>query len=85
MKKMMIAAALVLTAGVFTACNGEGCYKVTTKTGNTESVAYVYGNSEDVDLVIEKAEAAAKLIGVDFSASRMKVAKNEEDCKAANK
>lgn len=81
----MIAAALVLTAGVFTACNGEGCYKVTTKTGNTESVAYVYGNSEDVDLVIEKAEAAAKLIGVDFSASRMKVAKSEEDCKAANK
>lgn len=80
MKKVMIACALVLSAIAFTACNGEGCYKVTMKTGEQTNVVYVYGNSEDVDVIIEKAEAAAKLIGLDFKASRQKVNKSQSDC-----
>jgi len=80
MKKVMIACALVLSAIAFTACNGEGCYKVTMKSGENTNVVYVYGNSEDVDVVIEKAEAAAKLIGVKFSASRQKVNKSQSEC-----
>lgn len=80
---MVITCAVVLAA-VLCSCNGEGCYKVTMKSGENQTVSYVYGNSEDVDLLIEKAEAAAKLIGVSFSASRMKVNKSESDCAAAN-
>lgn len=80
MKKAMIACALVLSAIAFSSCNGEGCYKVTTKTGEQTNVIYVYGNSEDVDVAIDKLKAAADLIGIDFSAKRQKVNKSQSDC-----
>lgn len=78
---MLIAAAVVLTAAVMASCNGEGCYKITMKSGESQTVTYVYGNSEDVDAAIEKAKAAATLVGADFDAHRQKVNKSEEDCK----
>lgn len=80
----MIACALACTAFAFTACNGEGCYKVTMKSGDNTVVAYVYGNSDDVDVVINKAKAAADLIGLKFSAKRQKVNKSESDCAKEN-
>lgn len=80
MKKLMIACALMLSAIAFTACNGEGCYKITMKTGEQSNVVYVYGNSEDIDVVVDKAKAAADLLGVKFSAHRQKVNKSQSDC-----
>lgn len=77
---MLIACAAVVCACVMTACNGEGCYKVTMKTGEQTNVIYVYGNSEDVDLAIEKSKQAAALLDLKFTAKRQKVNASKEDC-----
>lgn len=79
MKKMFLVCAVVLGA-VLCSCNGEGCYKVTMKMGEQTNVVYVYGNSEDVDLAIEKSKQAAALMDVKFSAHRQKVNKSDSDC-----
>lgn len=87
MKKMFIGAALVMGALVMTSCNGEGCYKVKISYADFESESYVYGNSEDVDVVIEKAKQLAALIDAnDFKATRTKqMGVNKDDCLELNK
>lgn len=88
MKKMFIAAALVIAGLVMTACNGEGCYKLMTKTtimGVTATAdIYVYGNGDDCDAAIANAKSAAEALGGKFSCTKAKVAYNEEDCIAQN-
>lgn len=81
MKKIMIACALMLSAIAFTSCNGEGCYKITLSWGDQTNVFYTYGDSEYIDAAIEKAKAAAALIGAtDIKVKRQKVNKSESDC-----
>ena len=81
MKKMMIAVALMVSALAFTACGGEGCYQITLKWGEQSNVIYVYGDSEYVDAAIDKAKAAAELVGAkDIKVSRQKVNKSQSDC-----
>lgn len=85
MKKMLIAVAVVLAAGLMTSCNkGEGCYKLTYKTEimgtKVEHTMYVYGDGED----IEKAKNDIKALDKNAKITQIKVNKSAEDCAAAN-
>ena len=85
MKKMLIAAAIVLTAGIMASCNkGEGCYKLTGKYQiagvSAEQTLYVYGDGEDIDLAKKNLKATIEKLGGDAKITQVKVAKSEEDC-----
>lgn len=85
MKKMLIAVAIVLTAGLMASCNkGEGCYKLTYKAevlGQTVSgEVYVYGDGEDID----KAKNDLKKLYKDAKITQIKVNKSAEDCVTNN-
>lgn len=86
MKKMLIAVAVVLAAGLMTSCNkGEGCYrldwKVETSILNLSGTTYVYGEGEDID----KAKQDLKDLydGVKITQTKV-LGKNAEDCEAMN-
>lgn len=50
MKKLVIAMAVVLSAGLFSSCgNTERCYEVTVKYGNTALTGYYYGTGNDLE------------------------------------
>lgn len=92
MKKMLIAVAVVLAAGLMTSCNkGEGCYKLSAKieVGGLEVGAkdiYVYGEGEDIDAARQELKNAAEAMGGTAKITQTKVlGKNEEDCEAMNK
>ena len=81
MKKMLIAVAIVLTAGIMASCNkGEGCYKldwkVTVAGVDLSGTTYVYGEGEDID----KAKQELKDLYEGVKITQTRVAKNEEDC-----
>lgn len=83
---MLIAVAIVLTAGMMASCNkGEGCYKITYKVEfmgqQISGETYVYGDGEDID----KAKQEIKALYKDAKITQTKVSKNMEDCAAENK
>ena len=95
MKKMLIAVAVVLAAGIMTSCNkGEGCYrldaKVTTTIAGTDVTVdadpyYVYGDGEDISKAKEDFKETLEALGGTAKITQIKVAKSKEDCEAANK
>ena len=84
MKKMFIAVAIVLTAGIMASCTGEGCYKLTGKYElagfSKEEVVYVYGDGEDIDLAKKNLKATIEKLGGSAKITQVKVAKSEDDC-----
>ncbi len=87
MKKMLIAVAIVLTAGIMASCNkGEGCYRLDAKVtmgGITIDAepTYVYGDGEDIDLAMKDFKAFLEKAGGEAKITQVKVAKSKEDCK----
>ena len=87
MKKMLIAVAIVLTAGIMASCNkGEGCYRLDVKVTMgaltyDADPTYVYGDGEDIDLAIENLKASFEKLGGEAKIKQVKVAKSKEDCK----
>lgn len=90
MKKMLIAVAIVLAAGIMTSCNkGEGCYRLDAKvtlSGVTVDAdpIYVYGDGEDIDKQKQDFKKMLEAAGGEAKITQIKMLKNEEDCKAAN-
>ncbi len=89
MKKMLIAVAVVLAAGMMTSCNkGEGCYKLTGnyKLAGVElsQTVYVYGEGEDIDAAKQELKRTLEGLGAEVKITQTKVAKNQEDCNNAN-
>lgn len=85
MKKMLIAVALVLTAGIMASCNqGEGCYRLDWKVKvagiETKGTSYVYGDGQDID----KAKKELKDLYEGIEITQTKVAKSKDDCEKAN-
>ena len=81
MKKMLIAVAIVLTAGIMASCNkGEGCYKLDWKATaagvELSGTTYVYGDGEDID----KAKQELKNLYEGIKITQTKTMKSEEDC-----
>ena len=85
MKKMLIAVAVVLAAGLMTSCNkGEGCYKLS---GEYELLGaklsmdtYVYGDGEDIDKAKQDLKASIEALGGEAKITQVKLMKSEEDC-----
>ena len=82
MKKLIIAVAVVLTAGLMTSCgNSEKCYKIQATSGENVVTTYVWGTKADVDVAKEKLSATMTLIGADVKFTTNAVSKSQEDCK----
>lgn len=89
MKKMLVAVAVVLAAGLMTSCNkGEGCYKLTATVDvlgvKTTTTVYVYGEGEDIDAAKQELKNAVETAGGTAKITQTRVRKSEEDCAAAN-
>ena len=90
MKKMLIAVAVVIAASVMTSCNkGEGCYRLDAKvtlagvTVDADPI-YVYGDGEDIDKAKKEFKETLEKAGGSAKITQIKVAKNQDDCNAAN-
>lgn len=82
MKKLIIAVAVVLTAGLMTSCgNSEKCYQIKATSGENVVTSYVWGTKADVDVAKEKLSATMTLIGADVKFTTKAVSKSQEDCK----
>ena len=85
MKKMLIAVAIVLTAGIMASCNqGEGCWQITGKYSvagvEMTQTTYVYGQGEDVDLAKKNLKATIEKLGGTAQITQIRVAKSKDDC-----
>ena len=85
MKRMLIAVAVVLAAGIMTSCNkGEGCYRLDAKvtaagvTVDADPI-YVYGDGEDITKAKEDFKKALEALGGEAKITQFKVAKSKED------
>ena len=87
MKKVIIALAVVLSAGIFASCgNTEGCYEVTVKYGEISSTGYFYGTGNELETYKKNLKDTYQAIAGnnDLKITSVATWKSKDDCKGGS-
>ena len=83
MKKVIIALAVVLSAGIFTSCgNTEACYEVTVKYGTMSLSGYFYGTGNELETYKKNLKDTYQALAgnEDLKITSFRSMKSKDDC-----